>query len=109
MALLAEEIVEEWLNHRGYFTIRGVKSGDLESIHRFSSKHRDLLGASELACCFYCKACFSPAEIDEWIDGRRVQPGDAVDGATASVQGVESMPSSRPQRPYTGMTPCWTR
>lgn len=27
MALLAEEIVEEWLNRRGWFTIRGVKSG----------------------------------------------------------------------------------
>ena len=27
MALLAEEIVEEWLNRRGYFTIRGVKVG----------------------------------------------------------------------------------
>lgn len=27
MALLAEEIVEEWLNRRGYFTIRGVKAG----------------------------------------------------------------------------------
>jgi hypothetical protein len=27
VALLAEEIVEEWLNRRGFFTIRGVKSG----------------------------------------------------------------------------------
>jgi hypothetical protein len=27
MALLAEELVEEWLNRRGYFTIRGVKLG----------------------------------------------------------------------------------
>ena len=27
MALLAEEIVEEWLNRQGYFTIRGVKLG----------------------------------------------------------------------------------
>ena len=27
MALLAEEIVEEWLNRLGYFTIRGVRSG----------------------------------------------------------------------------------
>lgn len=27
MALLAEEIVEEWLNRCGYFTIRGVKIG----------------------------------------------------------------------------------
>lgn len=27
MALLAEEIVEEWLNRQGYFTIRGIKIG----------------------------------------------------------------------------------
>lgn len=27
MALLAEEIVEEWLNRTGYFTIRGIKLG----------------------------------------------------------------------------------
>ncbi len=27
MALLAEEIVEEWLNRMGYFTIRGIKVG----------------------------------------------------------------------------------
>jgi hypothetical protein len=27
MALLAEEIVEEWLNRQGFFTIRGIKMG----------------------------------------------------------------------------------
>ncbi len=27
MTLLAEEIVEEWLNRQGYFTIRGIKIG----------------------------------------------------------------------------------
>jgi hypothetical protein len=27
MALLAEEIVEEWLNRHGYFTICGIKMG----------------------------------------------------------------------------------
>lgn len=27
MALLAEEIVEEWLNRQGYFTIRGIRIG----------------------------------------------------------------------------------
>jgi Holliday junction resolvase-like predicted endonuclease len=27
MALLAESLVEEWLNRKGYFTIRGVKHG----------------------------------------------------------------------------------
>jgi hypothetical protein len=27
MALLAEELVEEWLNRQGFFTIRGIKTG----------------------------------------------------------------------------------
>jgi hypothetical protein len=27
MALIAEEIVQEWLNRQGYFTIRGIKLG----------------------------------------------------------------------------------
>lgn len=27
MALIAEEVVEEWLNQQGYFTIRGIKIG----------------------------------------------------------------------------------
>lgn len=27
MALLAEEVVEEWLNRQGFFTIRGIKMG----------------------------------------------------------------------------------
>lgn len=30
MALFAEAIVEEWLNRKGYFTIRGVKVGNSE-------------------------------------------------------------------------------
>jgi len=27
MSLLGEEVVEEWLNRNGYFTIRGIKVG----------------------------------------------------------------------------------
>lgn len=42
MALLAEEIVEEWLNRNGYFTIRGAKVSqyeiDLLAIKRKGSK-----------------------------------------------------------------------
>ena len=37
MALLAESLVEEWLNRKGYFTIRGIKHGlgemDLLAVH----------------------------------------------------------------------------
>ena len=37
MALVAETLVEEWLNRKGYFTIRGIKTGHGET---------DLLAAS---------------------------------------------------------------
>jgi hypothetical protein len=42
MALLAEELVEEWLNRQGYFTIRGIKVGvhemDLLAIRLFGGE-----------------------------------------------------------------------
>jgi hypothetical protein len=42
MALLAEQIVEEWLNRRGYFTMRGIKHGvnevDLLGIKNLNGK-----------------------------------------------------------------------
>lgn len=45
MALLAETVVEEWLNRQGYFTIRGLRAGSNEidllavSSNRDSSMH----------------------------------------------------------------------
>jgi hypothetical protein len=46
MALLAEEIVEEWLNRQGYFTIRGVKLG----VHEI-----DLLAVRSTATGLECR------------------------------------------------------
>ena len=40
MALLAEELVEEWLNRKGYFTIRGVKVG-VDEIDILAVKFQD--------------------------------------------------------------------
>jgi hypothetical protein len=39
MALLAEEIVEEWLRRSGYFTIRGIKLG-VQEIDILAIRHR---------------------------------------------------------------------
>ena len=41
MALLAEEIVEEWLNRQGYFTIRGIKLGVQEIDLLGIKRHED--------------------------------------------------------------------
>ena len=40
MALLAEELVEEWLNRQGYFTIRGIKLG-VHEIDLLAVKQQD--------------------------------------------------------------------
>ncbi len=40
MALFAETLVEEWLNRRGYFTVRGAKGGLLE-MDLLAIRHRD--------------------------------------------------------------------
>ena len=40
MALLAEELVEEWLNRQGYFTIRGIKLG-VQEIDLLAVKPKD--------------------------------------------------------------------
>jgi hypothetical protein len=38
MAILAESLVEEWLNREGFFTVRGVKSG-VEEIDLLAIRH----------------------------------------------------------------------
>ena len=60
-----------------------LNRADLESIHRFSSRHRELLARSDRAGCFYCRQIFDPAAITDWVDGPQVGTGDTADGVTA--------------------------
>jgi hypothetical protein len=72
---------------------------DLESIHRFSGRHRDLLARSERAGCFYCRRTFDPREINEWIDGPQVASDETSDGVTALCPrcGIDAvLPSAMP-------------
>ncbi|HET7463713.1 MAG TPA: cytoplasmic protein [Longimicrobium sp.] len=41
---------------------------DVRAAHRFSSRHRAQVMASDLCACFHCRATFAPAEIEEWVD-----------------------------------------
>lgn len=45
MSLLGEEVIEEWLNRKGYFTIRGIKVGanqiDILAIKPLSSGQQE--------------------------------------------------------------------
>jgi hypothetical protein len=72
---------------------------DLESIHRFSDHHRELLERSDRAGCFYCRRIFDPREIKEWVDGDQTESGDLDDGVTALCPecGIDAvLPSAAP-------------
>lgn len=74
---------------------------DLESIHRYSGHHRELLARSERAGCFYCRRLFDAAEVEEWVDGGQRETGDTRDGVTALCPrcGIDAvLPSAAPIR-----------
>ena len=74
---------------------------DLESVHRYSSHHRELLARSERAGCFYCRTFFAPAEIRRWIPERDPTTGELVEGRTALCPrcGIDAvLPSAAPIR-----------
>ena len=60
-----------------------LNKADLESIHKYSSHHRELLAHSDRAGCFYCGAIFNPTEIMDWVDEQQVETGSTEDGVTA--------------------------
>jgi hypothetical protein len=45
-----------------------LTQSSLESIHRFSHRHRPLVEQSKSAGCFHCGATFAPADVTTWID-----------------------------------------
>jgi hypothetical protein len=76
-----------------------LNRADLESIHKYSMRHRALLERSERAGCFYCEVIFAPAEITEWVDGSQVETGNTDDGVTALCPhcGIDAvLPSAAP-------------
>lgn len=76
-----------------------LNQADLESIHKYSDHHRELLARSDRAGCFYCGAMFKPTEIMDWVDGRQVETGRTEDGVTALCPrcGIDAvLPSAAP-------------
>ena len=73
---------------------------DLESIHKFSSRNRQLLEESDLAGCFYCQARFAPSDILDWIPENLDDSSEGLDsGVTALCPkcGIDSvLPSAAP-------------
>lgn len=76
-----------------------LNRADQESLHKYSSRNRDLLSRSNRAGCFYCQTLFDPKEIEDWIDGRQVETGELSDGVTALCPrcGIDAvLPSAAP-------------
>ena len=77
MALLAEEIVEEWLNRDGWFTIRGIKIG-VDEI--------DILAIKPTANGIQCRhlevqASFNPVSYLTKVPKEKRQPGQGAGSA----------------------------
>jgi hypothetical protein len=75
------------------------RAADLESIHKFCTRNRELLSRSDSAGCFYCLEIYPPAEIQDWVDGLQVETGSLADGVTALCArcGIDAvLPSAAP-------------
>ena len=77
MALLAEEIVEEWLNRDGWFTIRGIKMG-VDEIDILAIKPKP-----EGVKCRHVEvqASFNPVSYLTKVPKDKRQPGQAAGSA----------------------------
>ncbi|HEY8085504.1 MAG TPA: hypothetical protein VIE69_07860 [Methylophilaceae bacterium] len=89
MALLAEEIVEEWLNRQGYFTIRGIKMG----VHEIDLLAIKSLPEGETECRHIeVQASMRPVSYISRVPKKEQKAGRAANSAKRSdedlVQGV---------------------
>lgn len=77
----------------------GLNRSDLESIHKFSDNHRELLDRSDRAGCFYCGSMFAPGDVLDWVDGLERDSGETTTAATALCPrcGIDAvLPSAAP-------------
>ncbi|EGQ7859371.1 hypothetical protein CGG80_23250 [Vibrio parahaemolyticus] len=85
MALLAEELVEEWLNRQGYFTIRGIKIGvdeiDLLAI-RFTENGQPECRHIEV------QASMRPISYISRIPKNLLKPGQTVTSAAERPESI---------------------
>lgn len=89
MALLAEEIVEEWLNRQGYFTIRGIRLG-VNEIDLVAVKFRS--GESPVCRHVEVQASMRPVSYISKVPKAARKTGRAANSAARSqeelVEGV---------------------
>jgi hypothetical protein len=62
----------------------------LDAAHRHSSNHRAELERSDVCGCFCCRATFTAADIEEWLEdegGTALCPRCGVDSVVGSASG----------------------
>ncbi len=95
MALLAEEIVDEWLNRQGYFTIRGIRLGvnevDLVAV-KFASDEQVICRHIEVQASMRPVSYIS--RVPKWArkagraaNSARRSPEELADGVVEWVEG----------------------
>lgn len=100
MALLAEEIVEEWLNRQGYFTIRGIKMG----VHEIDLLAIKYLSESQAECRHIeVQASMRPVSYISRVPKEEQKSGRAANSAKRSddelVRGVSEWVQKKFHRP----------
>jgi hypothetical protein len=66
-----------------------LKGGPIVAAHSHSADHRDEIGVSAVAGCFYCCETFSPSEVEDWIDDERTAmcPRCGIDSVIGDASG----------------------
>ena len=100
MALLAEEMVEEWLNRQGYFTIRGIKLG----VHEIDILAIKPKGSSEVECRHVeVQASMRPISFISRVPKQLQRTGHAANSVKRTkqelAQGVREWVQTKFQRP----------
>jgi hypothetical protein len=100
VALLAEEIVEEWLNRQGYFTIRGIKMG----VHEIDLLAVKWLGNGKTECRHIeVQASMRPVSYISRVPKKEQKAGRAANSAKRSgeelTQGVAEWVETKFRRP----------
>ena len=100
MALLAEEIVEEWLNRQGYFTIRGIKMG----VHEIDLLAVKWLGNGKAECRHIeVQASMRPVSYISRVPKKEQKAGRSANSAKRSdeelTQGVAEWVETKFHRP----------
>jgi hypothetical protein len=100
LALLAEEIVEEWLNRQGYFTIRGIKLG-VDEIDLLATK---FLPNGEVECRHIeVQASMRPVSYISQVPKKIQKTGKAANSASRTndelVVGVEEWVTKKFKKP----------